>query len=159
MRALTFHGPGRVEYETSADPTIEAAGDVVVAVRLTAVCGSDLHVYRGNETGLDVGTVLGHEFEMRLCEAAFPGVRERGWHHATLTAFVSPIVAARMLDLDWEKMQHAIGISGSRMCTLGVRTLQRVLLLVGTDTDAEETCSETELERFRLLCPFPLRES
>ncbi len=37
---------------------------------------------------LIVGFVLGHEFEMRLCEAAFPGIRERGWHHATLTAFV-----------------------------------------------------------------------
>ncbi len=36
---------------------------------------------------LIVGLVLGHEFEMRLCEAAFPGIRERGWHHATLTAF------------------------------------------------------------------------
>ena len=33
---------------------------------------------------LIVGLVLGHEFEMRLCEAAFPGIRERGWHHATL---------------------------------------------------------------------------
>ena len=48
---------------------------------------------------LIVGLVLGHEFEMRLCEAAFPGIRERGWHHATLTAFVSPIVAGRMLHL------------------------------------------------------------
>jgi len=43
--------------------------------------------------------VLGHEFEMRLCECAFPGIRERGWHHATLTAFASPIVAGRMLGL------------------------------------------------------------
>src|SRR6185295_16400099 len=35
---------------------------------------------------LIVGLVLGHEFEMRFCEAAFPGIRERGWHHATLGA-------------------------------------------------------------------------
>ena len=47
----------------------------------------------GNGKELIVGLVLGHEFEMRLCEAAFPGIRERGWHHATLTAFVSPMVA------------------------------------------------------------------
>ena len=60
---------------------------------------------------LIVGIVLGHEFEQRLCEAAFPGIRERGWHHATLTAFVSPIVAGRMLGLDAEQIQHAIGIS------------------------------------------------
>ena len=49
---------------------------------------------------LIVGLVLGHEFEMRLCEAAFPGIRERGWHHATLTAFVSPFVAGRALASD-----------------------------------------------------------
>ena len=47
---------------------------------------------RSGKTGEDlvVGIVLGHEFEQRMCEAAFPGIRERGWHHATLTAFVSP---------------------------------------------------------------------
>ena len=66
---------------------------------------------------LIVGFVLGHEFEMRFCEAAFPGIRERGWHHATLTAFVSPIVAGRALRLSGEQIQHAIGISASRQCT------------------------------------------
>src|SRR5258708_14901155 len=71
---------------------------------------------------LIVGFVLGHEFEMRLCEAAFPGIRERGWHHATLTGFVSPIVAGRALHLTWEKIQHAIGISASRHCTMGAVT-------------------------------------
>ena len=71
---------------------------------------------------LIVGLVLGHEFEMRFCEAAFPGIRERGWHHATLTAFVSPIVAGRALHLSWEQIQHAIGISASRHCTLGAVT-------------------------------------
>src|SRR5437764_8474390 len=58
---------------------------------------------------LIVGLVLGHEFEMRFCEAAFPGIRERGWHHATLTAFVSPIVAGRALHLSGERIQHAVG--------------------------------------------------
>jgi len=48
---------------------------------------------RSNGKELIVGLVLGHEFEMRLCEAAFPGIRERGWHHATLTAFAAPMVA------------------------------------------------------------------
>jgi 2-methylcitrate dehydratase len=68
---------------------------------------------------LIVGLVLGHEFEMRLCEVAYPGIEERGWHHATLTAFVSPIVAGRMLRLSWEQIQNAIGISGVRHVTLG----------------------------------------
>jgi 2-methylcitrate dehydratase len=68
---------------------------------------------------LIVGIVLGHEFEMRFCEAGFPGVEERGWHHATLTAFVSPIVAGRMLRLNAAQIQNAIGISGCRHVTVG----------------------------------------
>src|SRR5258706_15346284 len=71
---------------------------------------------------LIVGLVLGHEFEMRFCEAAFPGIRQRGWHQATLTAFVSPIVAGRAMHLGWEQIQHAIGISASRHCTMGAVT-------------------------------------
>ena len=81
---------------------------------------------------LIVGIVLGHEFEMRFCEAAFPGIRERGWHHATLTAFVSPIVAGRMLDLPWEKIQHAIGISASHHCTLGAVTAGKLTMMKNT---------------------------
>ncbi|HTE88560.1 MAG TPA: MmgE/PrpD family protein, partial [Terriglobales bacterium] len=79
-----------------------------------------------------VGLVLGHEFEMRFCEAAFPGIRERGWHHATLTAFVSPIVAGRALHLDWEQIQHAIGISASRHATLGAVTAGKLTMMKNT---------------------------
>ncbi len=81
---------------------------------------------------LIVGLVLGHEFEMRFCEAAFPGIRERGWHHATLTAFVSPIVAGRALHLTWEQIQHAIGISASRHCTLGAVTAGKLTMMKNT---------------------------
>jgi 2-methylcitrate dehydratase len=81
---------------------------------------------------LIVGLVLGHEFEMRLCEAAFPGIRERGWHHATLTAFVSPIVAGRALHLRWEQIQHAIGISASRQCTLGAVVAGKLTMMKNT---------------------------
>ncbi len=81
---------------------------------------------------LIVGFVLGHEFEMRFCEAAFPGVRERGWHHATLTAFVSPFVAGRALNLTWEQIQHAVGISASRHCTLGAVTAGKLTMMKNT---------------------------
>jgi 2-methylcitrate dehydratase len=81
---------------------------------------------------LIVGLVLGHEFEMRLCEAAFPGIRERGWHHATLTAFVSPIVAGRALHLRWDQIQHAIGISASRHATLGAVTAGKLTMMKNT---------------------------
>jgi 2-methylcitrate dehydratase len=86
----------------------------------------------GNGRDLIVGIVLGHEFEMRLCEAAFPGIRERGWHHATLTAFVSPIVAGRLLGLGPEAIQHAIGISASRHATLGAVTAGKLTMMKNT---------------------------
>jgi 2-methylcitrate dehydratase len=89
---------------------------------------------RAGKNGKDliVGIVLGHEFEMRLCEAAFPGIRERGWHHATLTAFVSPIVASWMLGLPWDKMQHAIGISASHHGSLGAVTAGKLTMMKNT---------------------------
>ena len=85
-----------------------------------------------NGKELIIGLVLGHEFEMRFCEAAFPGIRERGWHHATLTAFVSPIVAGRAMQLSWEQIQHAIGISASRHCTLGAVTAGKLTMMKNT---------------------------
>ncbi len=76
---------------------------------------------RTGKNGRDavVAIVIGHELEMRWCHAATPGIREVGWHHASLTQFVSPLVAGRMLDLSPEQMVAAVGISGSSHFTLG----------------------------------------
>ncbi|UCG33543.1 MAG: MmgE/PrpD family protein [Phycisphaerales bacterium] len=81
---------------------------------------------------LIVGIVLGHEMEMRWCEAAVPGIRERGWHHAALTSFVSPMVASRMLGLSPEQMQHAIGISASPSMCLGAVTAGKLTMMKNT---------------------------
>ncbi|MGD9840659.1 MAG: MmgE/PrpD family protein [Candidatus Bipolaricaulis sp.] len=72
-------------------------------------------------TGKDllVGIVLAYELEMRLCLAAHPGIREVGWHHASLTQFASPLVAGRMLGLSLDELVAAVGISGSSHFTLG----------------------------------------
>ena len=66
-----------------------------------------------------VAMLIAYELEMRWCLACFPGVREVGWHHATLTQFVSPFVAGRIYDLTAEQMVAAAGISGSSHFTLG----------------------------------------
>ncbi len=66
-----------------------------------------------------VGILIAYELEMRLCHAATPGVREVGWHHASLTQFVSPLVAGRMLGLTEDQLVAACGISGSSHFTLG----------------------------------------
>ena len=62
MKALTYHGIHDVRAERVDDPVLHAPTDALVAVRLAAICGSDLHVWHGRELGLDQGTVLGHEF-------------------------------------------------------------------------------------------------
>lgn len=89
---------------------------------------------RAGRSGRDllVGVALAYEFEQRLCEASFPGVREIGWHHATLTAAAAPIAAGRMLGLDAEQIQHAIGISASRHCTTGSVTAGTLTMMKNT---------------------------
>lgn len=68
MRALVFEGVRRVACATVPDPVLLGDGDALVRVRAAAVCGSDLHVYRGLEIGLDAGTVLGHELAGEVVE-------------------------------------------------------------------------------------------
>ena len=79
-----------------------------------------------------VAIVLAYEFEQRLCEFATPGIRERKWHHATLTQFVSPIVAGKILKLNADQMVNAIGISGSHSHTIGCPTAGKLTMMKNT---------------------------
>ncbi|MGE5681064.1 MAG: MmgE/PrpD family protein [Bacillota bacterium] len=76
--------------------------------------------------------VLAYEFEQRLCEFAVPGVRERKWHHATLTQFVSPIVAGKLLGLTVDQMVNAIGINGCHNHTIGCPTAGKLTMMKNT---------------------------
>src|SRR3954471_14635526 len=62
MRALTWHGIEDVRVTEEPDPRIEAPHDAVVRVTSTAICGSDLHLYKVLAPYLTPGDVLGHEF-------------------------------------------------------------------------------------------------
>lgn len=62
MQALTFGGKEIIEYSNVKDPQLLHSTDAIVRVTMAGICGSDLHVYHGRETGLDHGTVMGHEF-------------------------------------------------------------------------------------------------
>ena len=79
-----------------------------------------------------VGIAIAYELEQRLCEVSFPGIRELGWHHATLTAAAAPAAAGRMLALSPEQIQHAIGISASRHCTTGSVTAGKLTMMKNT---------------------------
>ncbi len=82
-----------------------------------ALASAEANGQSGEE--LIVAIVIAYELEMRWCLAAEPGIREVGWHHASLTQFVSPFVAGRLYDLDLDQLVAAAGISGSSHFTLG----------------------------------------
>jgi threonine dehydrogenase-like Zn-dependent dehydrogenase len=68
MHALTFHGKQTIRYESIPDPEIIQDTDVIVKVKLCAICGSDLHVYHEHEKGIDHATAMGHEFTGEIVE-------------------------------------------------------------------------------------------
>jgi alcohol dehydrogenase len=61
MKALIYHGPGHKDWETKADPSIIAASDVIVRIDSSTICGTDLHILKGDVPEVEPGTVLGHE--------------------------------------------------------------------------------------------------
>lgn len=62
MKALTYQGSKDVRVETVPDPVLMADDDIVLQVTATAICGSDLHIYRGKIPDMKHGDILGHEF-------------------------------------------------------------------------------------------------
>ena len=73
MLALTYHGARDVRVETVPDPVLAAPDDILLRVTATAICGSDLHSYRGKIPDMKSGDILGHEF-MGVVEEVGSGV-------------------------------------------------------------------------------------
>jgi len=61
MKALVYHGPGQRAWETAPDPRIEAATDAIVRVDTSTICGTDLHILKGDVPEVEPGRILGHE--------------------------------------------------------------------------------------------------
>ena len=73
MKALVYHGPDQRSWDSVPDPTIQEPSDIVVEVATTTICGSDLHILKGDVPETTPGTVLGHEAIGRVLEVG-PGV-------------------------------------------------------------------------------------
>jgi alcohol dehydrogenase len=61
MKALVYHGPGEKAWETVPDPTIQVETDVIVKITSSTICGTDLHILKGDVPTCKPGTILGHE--------------------------------------------------------------------------------------------------
>jgi len=68
MQGLCFESVGVVGIRNLPDPKIESAQDAIVQVQMAGLCGSDLHPFWGRESGMDPGTVMGHEFVGNVVE-------------------------------------------------------------------------------------------
>jgi alcohol dehydrogenase len=61
MKALTYRGPGNRSWEDRPRPKIQAATDAIVRVTTTTICGTDLHILKGDLPTVESGRILGHE--------------------------------------------------------------------------------------------------
>ncbi|MES2686274.1 MAG: zinc-dependent alcohol dehydrogenase family protein [Pseudomonadota bacterium] len=61
MRALVYNGPGQKALEDRNKPVLQVPGDAIIRVTRTTICGTDLHILKGDVATCKPGTVLGHE--------------------------------------------------------------------------------------------------
>jgi alcohol dehydrogenase len=61
MKALVYHGPGQRAWEEVPDPALEAQTDVIVRIDSSTICGTDLHILKGDVPAVEQGRILGHE--------------------------------------------------------------------------------------------------
>jgi threonine dehydrogenase-like Zn-dependent dehydrogenase len=61
MKALVYHGPGKTSWDQVPDPKLIEPTDAVVRVDTTTICGTDLHILKGDVPGVTEGRILGHE--------------------------------------------------------------------------------------------------
>src|SRR5882757_10966539 len=61
MKALVYHGPGQKSWDDVPDPTVTDPTDIVVRVDTSTICGTDLHILKGDVPTVEQGRLLGHE--------------------------------------------------------------------------------------------------
>ena len=61
MKALVYHGPGRRAWEEKPRPRLSDTTDAVVRITTTTICGTDLHILKGDVPSVTDGRILGHE--------------------------------------------------------------------------------------------------
>jgi len=75
MKALVYHGPGKRAWEDKPRPVIHDPGDAIVRITTSTICGTDLHILKGDLPAVTDGRILGHE-GIGVVEQVGPGVTE-----------------------------------------------------------------------------------
>jgi alcohol dehydrogenase len=61
MKALVYEGPGKKSWKDVPNPVIQQPTDVIVKMDATTICGTDLHILKGDVPEVEIGRILGHE--------------------------------------------------------------------------------------------------
>ncbi len=61
MHALVYHGPGQRSWDQVPDPVLQSDTDLIVGIDAVTICGTDLHILKGDVPEVEAGRVLGHE--------------------------------------------------------------------------------------------------
>ena len=61
MKALVYHGRGKIAWEDKPRPAIQHPGDAIVRLTTSTICGTDLHILKGDLPAVTDGRILGHE--------------------------------------------------------------------------------------------------
>lgn len=88
MNALVYHGPNRIAWEEKPMPTVIEPTDAVVRITTTTLCGTDLHILKGDVAGVTDGRILGHE-GIGIVEAIGEGVKDFRLGDKVLVAVIS----------------------------------------------------------------------
>ncbi len=94
MKALVYHGPGNRAWEDKPRPTIQEPGDAIVRVTTSTICGTDLHILKGDLPAVTDGRILGHE-AIGVIEQIGAGVSE---FHVGEKVIVSCVTACLKCD-------------------------------------------------------------
>ena len=94
MRALVYHGPGQKAWEEVPDPTIQDDTDAIVRVDAVTICGTDLHIMKGDVPAVTDGRILGHE-AVGTVEAVGSGVKNVAVGDRVLVSCITSCGACR----------------------------------------------------------------
>lgn len=94
MRALVYHGPGRKAWEEMPRPTVQSDTDAVVRVDAVTICGTDLHIMKGDVPAVTDGRILGHE-AVGTVEEVGAGVKNVGVGDRVLVSCITACGSCR----------------------------------------------------------------
>jgi len=94
MKALVYHGPGKMSFDDRPKPVLRDATDAIVRISKTTICGTDLHILKGDVATVAAGRILGHEGTGVIVEVG-TGVNR---FHPGDRVLISCITACEMCD-------------------------------------------------------------